>query len=144
MLLHVSHSVVSDSLQPMDWACQAFLQARILEWVAIPFSRGSSKSKGGTRVSCIAGRVFTIWGTREAPMIALVYANKAFNKVDHIFIIKKITWENQNKRKISNLNKVYLLKAYFFFKMCFLIASFIKEEFEEDQVPSFKRMDKKM
>ena len=77
-------------------------------------------------------------------MIALVYANKAFNKVDHIFIIKKITWENQNKRKISNLNKVYLLKAYFFFLMCFLIASFIKEEFEEDQVPSFKRMDKKM
>ena len=129
---------------PWTVACQAFLQARILEWVAIPFSRGSSKSKGGTRVSCIAGRLFTIWGTREAPMIALVYANKAFNKVDHIFIIKKITWENQNKRKISNLNKVYLLKAYFFFLMCFLIASFIKEEFEEDQVPSFKRMDKKM
>ena len=35
-------------------------QARILEWVAIPFSRGSSLSRDQTWVSCIAGRVFTI------------------------------------------------------------------------------------
>ena len=42
------------------------LQARILEWVAIPFSRGSSWPWDQTRVSCIAGRVSTIWATREA------------------------------------------------------------------------------
>ena len=36
-------------------------QARILEWVAIPFSRGSSQPRGGTRVFCIEGRFFTIW-----------------------------------------------------------------------------------
>ena len=36
------------------------LWARIVEWVAIPFSRGSSPSWDGTRVSCIAGRFFTI------------------------------------------------------------------------------------
>ena len=42
------------------------LQARILEWVAIPFSRGSSWPRDWTRVSNIAGRFFTIWGTREA------------------------------------------------------------------------------
>ena len=42
------------------------LQARILEWVAIPFSRGSSQSRDGTWVSCIAGRFFTVWATREA------------------------------------------------------------------------------
>ena len=35
------------------------LQARILEWVAIPFSRGSSQPRDQTRVSCIAGRFFT-------------------------------------------------------------------------------------
>ena len=34
-------------------------QARILEWVAIPFSRGSSQPRAGTHVSCIAGRFFT-------------------------------------------------------------------------------------
>ena len=42
------------------------LQARILEWVAIPFSRGSSWSWDQTQASCIAGRVSTIWATREA------------------------------------------------------------------------------
>ena len=41
-------------------------QARILEWVAIAFSRGSSQPRDGTRVSCTAGRFFTDWATREA------------------------------------------------------------------------------
>ena len=41
------------------------LQARILEWVAIPFSKGSSWPRDWTRVSCIAGRFFAIWATKE-------------------------------------------------------------------------------
>ena len=44
------------------------LQARILEWVAIPFSRGSSWPRDPTRLSHIAGRFFTIWATRKAPI----------------------------------------------------------------------------
>ena len=39
---------------------------RILEWVANPFSRGSSWTRNRTRVSCIVGRFFTSWTTREA------------------------------------------------------------------------------
>ena len=39
------------------------LQARILEWVAFPFSRGSSQLRDLTHVSCIAGRFFTSWAT---------------------------------------------------------------------------------
>ena len=42
------------------------IQARILEWVAIPFSRGSSQARDRTQVSHIAGRFLTIWATREA------------------------------------------------------------------------------
>ena len=42
------------------------LQARILEWVAIPFSRGSSWPRDRTWVSCTASRVFTNWATKEA------------------------------------------------------------------------------
>ena len=42
------------------------LQARILEWVAFPFSRGSSQARDQTQVSCIAGRFFTSWASREA------------------------------------------------------------------------------
>ena len=55
---------------PMDWrlsgySVQGILQARILEWVAIPFSRGSSWLRDWTWVSCIADRFFTIWATQE-------------------------------------------------------------------------------
>ena len=68
-----SHSVVSNSLWPMDWNLPGFsahgiLQARTLEWVAIPFSRGSSWPRDWSLVSHIAGRFFTIWATREAPL----------------------------------------------------------------------------
>ena len=44
---------------PMDYTVHGILQARILEPVAIPFSRGSSQPRDGTWVSCIAGRFFT-------------------------------------------------------------------------------------
>ena len=41
-------------------------QARILEWVAISFSRGSSRLRDRTQVSLPVGRHFTVWATREA------------------------------------------------------------------------------
>ena len=42
------------------------LQAGTLRWVAISFSKGSSQPGGRTQVSCIAGRLFTVWATKEA------------------------------------------------------------------------------
>ena len=81
-----SRSVVSDSLQPYEWASVAQLcltlcdpmncvahqgsihgifQARILEWVAISFSRRSLWPRDWTQVSRIVGRHFTVWATRE-------------------------------------------------------------------------------
>ena len=51
---------------PPGFSVRGILQAGILEWVDIPFSRGSSWSKHQTWVSCIVGRFFTIWATREA------------------------------------------------------------------------------
>jgi len=39
---------------------------RILEWVAVPFSSGSSQPRDGTQLSCMAVRFFTNWATREA------------------------------------------------------------------------------
>ena len=42
------------------------LQARILEWITISFSRGSSRPRDRTLVSCTAGIFFTAWVTREA------------------------------------------------------------------------------
>ena len=57
---------------PMDYSpsgssVHGILQARILEWVAMPSSRGSSQPRNQTWVSGTAGRLFTIWATREAP-----------------------------------------------------------------------------
>ena len=48
-------------------------QARILEWVAISFSRGSSQPRDWTRVSHIVGRCLTIWATREAHEVSWKY-----------------------------------------------------------------------
>ena len=53
---------------PSGSSVHGILQARILEWVAMPFSRGSSGTRDQTQVSCIAGGFFTIWGTREAKL----------------------------------------------------------------------------
>ena len=44
---------------PVDYTVHGILQARILEWVAFPFSRGSPQPREGTQVSCIAGGFFT-------------------------------------------------------------------------------------
>ena len=57
---------------PVDYSlpgssAHGILQARILEWVAISFSRGSSQPRDRTQVSCIAGRCFILWATRKAP-----------------------------------------------------------------------------
>ena len=49
---------------PMDCLVHGILQARIVEWVAFPFSRGSSQPRDRTQVSCIAGGFFTSWITR--------------------------------------------------------------------------------
>ena len=43
---------------PMNYTLHGILQAKILKWVAFPFSRGSSQLRGQTQVSCIAGRFF--------------------------------------------------------------------------------------
>ena len=47
------------------FSVHGILQARILEWVAIPFSRGSSRPRNRTQVSHIVGRFFTTWATRQ-------------------------------------------------------------------------------
>ena len=63
----------SDSANPMNCSppvsyVHEILQARILEWVAISFSRGSSQPRDRTRVSLIVDRHFTVWAIREVPI----------------------------------------------------------------------------
>ena len=51
---------------PMDYTVHGILQARILEWVAFAFSRGSYQSRDQTQVSLTTSRFFTSWVIREA------------------------------------------------------------------------------
>jgi len=80
-----SCTVVSDSLDPMDYSLpgssvHGILQARVLEWVAISFSRGSFWPRDWTWVSCIAGRFFTNWTTREAiPIVKTLSMEEIYN-----------------------------------------------------------------
>ena len=66
----VSRSVVSDSATPWAIAHQVplmeILQARILEWVTIPFSRRSSQPREWTSGLLYSGEFFTVWTTRES------------------------------------------------------------------------------
>ena len=72
-LLHYRQSLYQLSYQgtpifatPMDYTVLGILQPVLLEWVACPFSSGSSQPRNQTGVSCIASGFFTSWATREA------------------------------------------------------------------------------
>ena len=78
---------------PSVSSIHAIFQARILGWVAVLFSRGSSGSRYWTQVSCIAGRNFTIWATRED------------------FNLKKDK-NSHNKHQLAKNKQKILLKSY--------------------------------
>ena len=78
---------------PMDCSPRGILQARIQEWVAIPFSRGSSWPRDWTRVSCIAGKSFTIWTTKVACLFILITGS---------------FWDHEVKVKVKLLSRVRL------------------------------------
>ena len=84
-------------------------QARILEWAAISFSRGSSQPRDRTWVFCIADSRFTVWATREAQIrkqqIKLeLLGSKAMTNLDSILKSRENIW----------LTKAHLVKAVVF------------------------------
>ena len=56
---------------PMDFTVHGILQARILEWVAFPFSRGSFQPRDWTQISHIAGGFFTSWVPKNTGVSSL-------------------------------------------------------------------------
>ena len=71
-IFHISESILSSLscawlfVTPMDYTVHGILHARILEWVALPFSRGPSQPRDWTQVSRIADGFLTSWARREA------------------------------------------------------------------------------
>jgi len=96
-------SIVSTLWDPVDCrlpgsSVHGILQARILECVAIPFSRESFWPRVCTWVSCITGRFFTVWATREA---FIIYMAKRIKKSKEIIstdlgfsylLVRKFGW----------------------------------------------------
>ena len=91
---------------PMDYSppgssVRGILQARILEQVAIPFRRESSRTRGQTQVSCIADRFFTDWVTREALPIVKTLEN------DDQAYITSVEWKTFWKLSVTGQSQMH-------------------------------------
>ena len=78
---------------PMNYTVHGILQARILELVTFPFSRGSSQARDRTQVSRIAGGFFTSWTTREA------HWNETCLHITHIYWAFQVALVVKKKKK---------------------------------------------
>ena len=113
-----SRPVMSDSLRPHGLlTVQGILQARILEWVAFPFSRGSSQPRDQTQVSHIAGGFFTSWATGEAQLSnqGRYLIIKSTMKHSQLFLLNPISRDTsflpkERKSNICNITICLLLK----------------------------------
>ena len=70
------------------WVSSLHQVARVLEWIAISFSRGSSQPRNRTQVSCIAGRFFTDWAMREALKLYHLKKPKIYWSKFHLNFLK--------------------------------------------------------
>ena len=106
-IVYESHSSCPTLCNSMDCSppgnsIHGIFQTRILEWVAISICRGSSQPRDQTQVSPIAGRLFTIWATKEARLDYL-YLRSSY-KWNHKATVIKITTvlaQNQTYRSMK-------------------------------------------
>ena len=110
MLVTQSYLILCDPMDcsPPGSSVHGILQARIQEWVAIPFSRGSSWPRDQTQVSCIIGRFFTIWDTGK-PQInkskAVCWTLKPKNLSETLtWLYKKDTYGTYNFQSSEKLD----------------------------------------
>ena len=101
--------------EPMDYIVHGILQATILAWVAVPFTRGPSQLRDQTQVSRIAGRFFASWATRKALLFAQLCSTLCNpmdyslpgSSVQEISQARILEWVSFSRG--SNLNLLYLL-----------------------------------
>ena len=89
---------------PMDCSSpgssiHGILQVRMLEWVAIPFSRGSCPPRNPSWVSCTAGRFFPVWATREAHGMATYH-----------FVTLELSWHSSSSNALPISSFIFWLK----------------------------------
>ena len=100
----------------MGFTVHGILQARILEWIAFPFSRGSSQLRDRTQVSCIAGRFFTSRTTGKPSNTGM----GSLSLLQRTFLTQELNWGllhcRQILHKMSHKRSPRILKwvAYLF------------------------------
>ena len=80
---------------PPGSSVRGIFQARVLQWVAISFSRESSQLRDRTQVSCTAGRCFTIWATRNPPiyvsiLFQILFPFKSLQSVEQVSLCNTV------------------------------------------------------
>ena len=110
MKLLVSHSCPTlcdpKDCSPPGFSVHGILQARMLEWVAIPFSWESSQPRVWTQVSCITGRFFTIWSTRKAPLFpkATFYDSNCLVSIRNSQLLKSLISDSTDHQRYLGCN----------------------------------------
>ena len=105
---------------PWTHTVHRILQTRILEWVAFPFSRGSSQPGNQTAVSCIAGKFFTNWAIREYKKTRSNSKNRKVGESEILYL-----------QMILKIGQNIMLQKSFFtfaFMVCFYEIFFAKSE----------------
>ena len=110
----LSHVPLCDPMDgnPLGSSVHGILQARILKWVAISFSRGSSWPRGQTWVSCTAGRFLTIWATKETTICTKCYSKYFINinpsnsysrsKNEVLLLASFHRWRNSTRERLTS------------------------------------------
>ena len=133
-------------LSATAWTVHGILQARILEWVAIRFSRGSSQPRVQTQVSCIAGRLFTVWATRKSLFIYIylfmLFFEIHFRKLVHVTVgtgkseICRASWQMGNSgRSWCCADAAALRKNFFFCRKSVFALKAVSQLWDEAQSP---------
>ena len=92
----------------MDYTILGILQARILEWVAFPFSRASSRPRNWTGVSCIAGRFFPNWVIREdLKKNRYMYMHVVVQSLSHVWLFMT-PWTPACQASLSTISRSLL------------------------------------
>ena len=94
---------------PKDYTLHGILQARILDWVAFPFSKGSFQPRDGTQVSCFAGKYFTNWATRDVKFVFIEASKWGWSDISLCF---EFVFQNWIEKGIVNPVQCSCLENY--------------------------------
>ena len=128
VLVAQSCPTLCDSMDcsPPGSSVHGILQAEILEWIAVPFSRGSSWPRDWTHVSCVScigGRFFIIWANREAPCtdrllrleyLADIFSNKqwiCYCSGQCLLLLIKFEFPSKTQKVLENMHLLSLVTS---------------------------------